>query len=266
MLEKVKRTGLLFNEKQIQWLFPAMKIGKTRDGMVLVKGIGQGGTTTISAGNAVRRDQDLKAIGIDLDIEFQELSQEIPITTDHQRNWHPLTREVYSICQQMSLQPEATPKMIQRKLCTGCGKCVLGCQRGSKWDSRNYLNQALEKGAELVSGWRVQRVLIEKGRAKGVVATNGFHVLPRLNHPGSRRSGNSDNPTRFRNSMPIQAVCRSGPVCGCPLGQDMAEPGDDHALHHPKGAFHHLALFRFFEFLFQSELAIPGERYFQPDD
>ena len=94
-IEKVKKTGLLFNERQIQWIFPTMKIGKTGDKMVLVKGIGQGGTTTLSAGNAVRQDQDLKAIGINLDAEFQELSREIPIYTDHQKKWHALTQEVY---------------------------------------------------------------------------------------------------------------------------------------------------------------------------
>src|SRR5512137_870268 len=44
-IEKVKKTGLLFDEKEIQWIFPAMKIGKTRDGMVLVKGQGLGGST-----------------------------------------------------------------------------------------------------------------------------------------------------------------------------------------------------------------------------
>ena len=138
-IEKVKKTGLFFNERQIQWIFPAMKIGKTGDKMVLVKGIGQGGTTTLSAGNAVRQDQDLKAIGINLDAEFQELSQEIPIYTDHQKKWHALTQEVYNICQDMDLQPQPTPKMIRRDRCVGCGKCVLGCSHGAKWDSREFL-------------------------------------------------------------------------------------------------------------------------------
>ena len=175
-IEKVKKTGLFFNERQIQWIFPSMKIGKTGDKMVLVKGVGQGGTTTLSAGNAIRQDQDLKAIGINLDAEFQELSQEIPIYTDHQKKWHALTQEVYNICQDMNLQPQPTPKMIRRDRCVGCGKCVLGCSHGAKWDSREFLNQAVEKGAELVSGCRVQKVVIEKGKATGVIATEGWHT------------------------------------------------------------------------------------------
>jgi choline dehydrogenase-like flavoprotein len=173
-IEKVKRTGLLFDERLIRWVFPAMQINKTGDGMVLVRGIGQGGSTTLSAGNAVRHDQDLKAIGINLDSEFEELYREIAITTAHQKLWRPLTREVYSICQQMGMQPQPTPKMVRFEKCKGCGKCILGCSHGAKWDSRVYLDQATRKGAELFSGWKVQRVVIENGRSTGVVAVNGW--------------------------------------------------------------------------------------------
>jgi choline dehydrogenase-like flavoprotein len=172
-IEKVKRTGLFFNEKQIEWIFPAMKIGKTGDGMVLVKGQGQGGSTTLSAGNAIRQDRDLKAIGINLDAEFQELAREIPVSSDHQKKWSPLTQEVFGICRDMGLHPQPTPKMISFEKCVGCGKCTLGCSRGAKWDSRRYLEQAVENGAEVVSGCAVQKVQIEKGRALGVIAGNG---------------------------------------------------------------------------------------------
>jgi len=131
-IEMVKKTGLLVDERQIQWIFPAMKIGKTLEKMVLVRGVGQGGTTTLSAGNAIRQDQDLKAIGVNLDAEFQELYREIPIYTDHQKKWHGLTQEVYNICRGLNLKPEPTPKMVYRERCVGCGKCVLGCTRGAK--------------------------------------------------------------------------------------------------------------------------------------
>jgi len=177
MIEKVKKSaGLFLNERQIQWFFPTMRIDKTADGMVLVKGIGEGGTTTLSTGNAIRQDHDLKAIGIDLDAEFLQLSREIPIYVDHQDRWHAPTQEAYSVCQDLDLQPQPIPKMIRRERCAGCGRCVLGCPRGAKWDSRDYLSQAIEKGAELVSRCKVQKVAIEQGQAIGVVATNGGHT------------------------------------------------------------------------------------------
>jgi choline dehydrogenase-like flavoprotein len=176
LIEKIKKTGVFFNEKQIQWLFPTMRIGRTAEGMVLVNGVGLGGTTTLSAGNAVRHDQDLKAIGINLDAEFSELSREIPVYSDHQKKWRPHTREVFEICRDMDLQPQPTPKLIRRDRCAGCGKCVLGCSHGAKWDSREFLCQAVEKGAALVAGCRVQKVVIENGRAAGVVARQGWQT------------------------------------------------------------------------------------------
>ena len=170
MLEKFRKTGLLFNERLIQMVFPFMNVKKTSDKVVLVYGIGTGGTTVISTANAVRKDRHLKEIGINLDGEFTELAEEIPISTDHQKRWRENTRNVYEICQDMGLEPAVTPKMGDLNNCIKCGRCILGCQQGVKWDSRQFLNQAIEKGAWLVTGCRVQKIIIEKGRATGVEA------------------------------------------------------------------------------------------------
>jgi choline dehydrogenase-like flavoprotein len=174
LFEKLRRgPGLFMSHRQIQWLLPAMKTEETEDGMVLVKGVCEGGTTTISTGNAVRRDADLKAIGINLDAEFAELEREIPICGDHWSHWHAPTREAFDVCHEMGLEPQPTPKMVHRELCTGCGRCILGCPSGAKWDSRQYLREALEQGAELVSGCTVQSLMREDGLATGVVASRG---------------------------------------------------------------------------------------------
>jgi len=168
-LEKWKKSGLFFDEREIQLLFPAMRICKTGD-LVLVKGRGLGGTTTISTGNALRVDQDLKKLGINLDAEFQETRREIPISTEHEKRWTGITRRLFEICREMGLSPWPTPKMGDYSKCLNCGRCVLGCPRGAKWDSRRFLNVALAKGAQLIPGCRVGKVIIEKGLARGVEA------------------------------------------------------------------------------------------------
>jgi choline dehydrogenase-like flavoprotein len=175
MLEKARHrlAGLFFSERQIEWLVPHMKVERTADGMVLVKGIGHGGSTTLSTGSAVRHDHDLRAIGIELDAEFEELERELPITTGHEARWHMPTREAFRICQELGMEPQLTPKMIRMERCVSCGRCVLGCARGAKWDSREHLQQAVDDGAQLISGCRVSEVVIEDGRAIGVRTANG---------------------------------------------------------------------------------------------
>lgn len=174
-LAKLKKTGLFFDEREIQLLFPSMRVQKTAGGMVLVSGTGPGGTTTLSAGNALRVDGGLKELGIDLDNEFDELYREIPVTGEHQNKWRDSTKRLFDICGEMGLNPQPIPKLGDYRGCKNCGRCVLGCRYGVKWDSRQFLKAARMLGAELVTGCKVSRVVMEKGSVKGVQTKKGFY-------------------------------------------------------------------------------------------
>lgn len=169
-----KKYGLFFNEKQISMVFPINQIRKTKEGMVLVRGRGTGGTTTICTGNAVRRDAHLRKLGLNLDPEFDEIYKEIPVTSEHRKAWRETTHILFDICQNMGMSPLPTPKMGNYERCVGCGRCVLGCTHGAKWDSRTFLNDAIQKGAVLITRNRVQRLVIDKGRVLGAIAQNGL--------------------------------------------------------------------------------------------
>jgi ferredoxin len=142
--------------------------------MVFVRGVGYGGTTTLATANAVRQDAELQAIGLCLDPEFDELGREIPISTDHVQHWRTATRTLFDICTQLSLTPKPTPKMVDYTRCLRCGRCILGCPTGAKWDSRSFLATALQRGAQLLPGWSAERVVISHHRAEGVVARQGW--------------------------------------------------------------------------------------------
>ncbi len=176
---RMKRSGLLFDERLIRLLYPAMRIRKAGGKMVMVNGVGTGGTTTICTGNALRQDQDLKAIGINLDEEFEELFREVPLSDDHQKHWHEHTRQVFLLCIEMGLLPAATTKMAYRERCAACGRCIFGCLRGAKWDTRKFIELAVDGGAELVSGCKVKKVVVRDGHAVGVEVSkgkeSGFH-------------------------------------------------------------------------------------------
>jgi ferredoxin len=58
--------------------------------------------------------------------------------------------------------------------CRNCGRCVLGCPHGVKWDARVFLNEAAVRGAEVVTGSVVERLVVRQGQAQGVVVRSGF--------------------------------------------------------------------------------------------
>lgn len=164
-------TGLYFDERLIQLLLPAMRIDRHKE-MVMVYGEGVGGTTTLATGNAVRADEGLKKIGINLDEEFEELYQELPITTDHQRYWTSITKKTFQVMEEMGLDPQPMPKFLRPGSCRLCGHCSIGCPTRAKWDTRELL-----EGIHVVKNCRVTHIEITDGVARKVHAVKGFKHL-----------------------------------------------------------------------------------------
>jgi choline dehydrogenase-like flavoprotein len=170
-LALLRPTGVYFDERMIQLLLPAMRIDRHPE-MVMVYGRGVGGTTTLATGNAVRADEGLKRIGINLDEEFSELQSELPITTDHQRFWSPITKQTFDVMQQMGFDPHPMPKLLRPKQCRLCGHCSIGCPTRAKWDTRELL-----EGIRVIKGCQVNRIDIGDVKARKVHATKGFQHL-----------------------------------------------------------------------------------------
>ena len=168
-LARFRHSGLFFDERLIRLLFPNMLVEKAKD-MVMVRGIGVGGTTTLATGNAVRCDGALKALGINLDAQFEELYRELPVTTDHQKNWTDTTKKMYAVFEEMGLCPVVTPKLLNAPQCVGCGHCAIGCPTGAKWDTRALIAQAVAGGAELVTDCKVSGLEIAGKSVTGVHA------------------------------------------------------------------------------------------------
>lgn len=174
-IERLRSSRLFFDERLIRLLFPPMHVTKVADDMSLVYGIATGGTTTLATGNALRCDEALRDIGIDLGKEFAALEAELPISTGHESRWCESTRRLFAASVDLGLEPQVTPKLVDYGRCRRCGRCVLGCPSGAKWDTRQYLDQAVAAGAQLKTGVAVKRVVIEShgpaaGRVTGVLA------------------------------------------------------------------------------------------------
>src|SRR5690349_9533904 len=72
------------------------------------------------------------------------------------------------------------PKMGEYERCLHCGRCQLGSPNGIKWDSRQFLKVAKQKGAQVIPDCHVESVVIEGGHATGVLAKHGWtrHFFP----------------------------------------------------------------------------------------
>ena len=171
--EPLRQAGLFLDERMIQLLFPEMRIDKVQGGLVHVIGRGIGGTTTLATGNALRYDRYLADIGVNLDAEFAEMESEVPQTTGHRGGWSDLTEQLFKVFEDLGLDPQVTPKFMEDpSRCVTCGKCVLGCKYGAKWTADALIRDV--DGATIETGAAVKQVVIEDGRATGVVVKRGF--------------------------------------------------------------------------------------------
>jgi choline dehydrogenase-like flavoprotein len=175
LVEHLRSSRLFLDERMIRLLFPPMHVTRVSDHMSLVYGVATGGTTTLATGNAFRCDEALLDLGIDLSPEFQALEAELPISTAHQARWRDPTNQLFAACAALGLEPQVTPKLVDYGRCARCGRCVLGCPSGAKWDSRRFVDQAVAAGAHLETGAKVERVVLESsgrapGRVQGVLA------------------------------------------------------------------------------------------------
>ncbi len=167
-LEPMRKVGAFVDERMISALFPAMRVVKAQGGLVHVNGKCVGGTTALATGNAVRCDGVLRELGVNLDSEFARLAEIVPTTRNHYHRWSDLTVRLFDAFEHLGFDPQVTPKFMEdANRCVACGRCVLGCRFGAKWTADQLLN-ALPQ-VKLKTACKVERVLVEQGRATGVV-------------------------------------------------------------------------------------------------
>lgn len=171
--EPFRKLGLLGGEKNITRMFPPMDTVRSAKNLILVRGMGTGGSTAISCGNMVRAEHGLAEIGLDLSPEFDEIESLIGVSTFPKKRWRPVTQQMFEAAENLGLDPHPTPKAVDSLKCTSCGLCELGCNTGARWDSRRFLEEALNEGANLETKSPVTRVLVENERAKGVIIGSG---------------------------------------------------------------------------------------------
>lgn len=94
--------------------------------------------------------------------------------------------------------------------CRGLGRCLQGCPEGNKSSmDRSFLVEAAERGARIAANVRVERVVVERGRAVAVraVAAGGGRVFVRARHAVVLAASAVQTPVLL-----LQSGVRGGPV------------------------------------------------------
>lgn len=172
--------GHYFSPKQMGSEFLAFKLydkcglwSKSKEGVFYYRTIMAGGTSVVSCGNGVRcLEKEFKKMGINLSKEFREAEKELGITPVPDRFIGKGTRKIMNAANKSGINMKPMPKLINFKRCVACGNCVVGCRSGAKWSALDYLEEAQDNGASLISGINITKVLISKGKAVGVEGYN----------------------------------------------------------------------------------------------
>jgi choline dehydrogenase-like flavoprotein len=141
-----------------------------RDASLVVSGITAGGSSAINFATAAPPPRAMfDAHGIDLEPALAELRAELPMAPLPDELVGPMAQRMADAARSLSLPWNKLDKMIRPQACrSGCWRCVYGCPFGAKWSARDFVDEACRLGAQLVDNARVQRVLVEDGRAVGV--------------------------------------------------------------------------------------------------
>ncbi len=142
-------------------------------GVELLKTSCLGGTTMVTAGNAVRTCQkEFKEMGIDLSHEFVEVENELNVGKLPDTHFGEGTLKIMEASSSLGLNMEKMPKFINPEECIPCGKCALGCARNAKWSSLDFIHEARNKDLQIIENTQVTQIITRKGQLKGVEVFN----------------------------------------------------------------------------------------------
>ncbi len=144
-----------------------------RDASLLVSGTTLGGSSALNFATAAAPPAAMFAAhGIDLAPSLAALRAELPLAPLPDSLVGPMAARIMEAAQAAGIGWRKLDKMIRPQACrSGCWRCVYGCPFGAKWSARDFVDEACRQGAVLRDRSRVQRVLMEDGRAAGVAFT-----------------------------------------------------------------------------------------------
>jgi choline dehydrogenase-like flavoprotein len=165
-------------------------LGTTADkGTIVLAGATLGGgtvinyTTSFPTPDEVRREWDRVAglpgvfTGDDFQDSLDRVTRRLSVNREHGT---PSSRDrlMEEGLRRLGWHVDEMPRNVDDCTPAACGYCTMGCRLGAKRSTMlTYLEDASHAGARIVVGAKVDRVLIEAGKAVGVLARSGGNEL-----------------------------------------------------------------------------------------
>ncbi|KPJ58088.1 MAG: hypothetical protein AMJ42_03950 [Deltaproteobacteria bacterium DG_8] len=141
---------------------------ESKEGVVMWRAFMAGGSTVVSCANGVRcLEKELANFGIDLEEEFIEAEKEMEISSSIGLLSEG-SEAIMEASEKLGYKMELMPKFIDSKHCRKCGGCVMGCSCDAKWSALRYLEEAQQRGADVLYRATVESVILNNGKAQGV--------------------------------------------------------------------------------------------------
>jgi len=139
---------------------------------MMVRVISTGGSSLIYCGTATRPAAFIKEqTGIDLMPYADAFEEELHIGPLPEHLIGDGATRIMEAAKALGMDWNPLPKFINPSKCVrDCGECMLGCAKGAKWTSREFVKEAQKGGMELRTSMRVEDIIVENGRAVGVRA------------------------------------------------------------------------------------------------
>ncbi|WP_298502224.1 FAD-dependent oxidoreductase [uncultured Methanobrevibacter sp.] len=128
-----------------------------------------GGSTIVSMANMVRAlDSELHEYGIDLSNEYEYVEELVGVHELDDSHIGKGTQLFLDAARELGLDVQKMPKAIREEECIQCGKCAFGCPVDAKWTAKDFVDEAVEAGATLITDAVVTDIILCNLEACGV--------------------------------------------------------------------------------------------------
>ena len=128
-----------------------------------------GGATIVSMSNMVRAlDEELLDFDVDLTEAYEYVDDLVGVHELDDSHIGKGTQAFLDAGRELGLKTMKMPKAIREEDCIQCGKCAFGCPADAKWSGKDFVDDAVEAGATLITEAEVTDIIVEDGAIKGL--------------------------------------------------------------------------------------------------